>query len=170
MNRFRWFLLVCIAGSLTGAEMVYQMVTTLPPLFSGVEANSTATLQMLIDEQTTIVTNRADANRIVRKDMLVDKAAESGQGTGKWLLAKLTRYYDACLAVKDTLELYTPAAEYKALLTDGERYGAEWQVTLQTIALARWNFSDLPKTAEAHAPLAGAARRLYPGIKPLAVQ
>lgn len=156
--------------AVSGAEMVHQMVTTLPPLFSGIEANSTATLQMLIGETPASPTNKndANANRIVRKDMIIEKAPEDGQGTGKWLLAKLSRYYEACLAVKDQIELYTPAAEHKALLTDGEHYGAEWHVTLQTLSSARWNFSDLAQRPDITLMISGEAQRLYGDRKPLA--
>lgn len=149
------------------AEMGQQMITTLPPLFSGLEPNSTATLQMLIGETTVgTQTNRADANRIIRKDMIIEKSGEDAQGTGKWRLAKLTRYYQACLTVSERIELYTPAAEHKALLTDGEHYGAEWHVTLQTMAGSRWKYSDLPDSAKVSASLAGEARRLFAGLIP----
>lgn len=154
--------------SVFSAEMIPGMEPTLPPLFSGIEADSTATLKLLVGIPSGPASTKSDANRIVRKDMVIEKTATDGQGTRKWLLAKLTRYYEACLNIKDRIDLYTPAVEHKTLLTDGEHYGAEWHLTLQTLSSASFQFSDLAKAPEITLMLTGEAQRLYGKTKPLA--
>ena len=145
------------AKSAWAAEGFIEVITALPPLYAGLEADSNATLQSLLEDKAQPAGMEEDnANRSIKRDII---AARNTFQAGEWTLARLTRFYETSQKIRQYIDVFSPSREFTILLSDDERYGAEWYATLRLLSGARypWNaLAEIPKnTHNTQTALAG---------------
>jgi len=157
--------LTLIAGiGLLRAQGHMEVIASLPPLYSGLEADSNATLQRLMEDRTRDAeTEQDNANRSIKRDLIAAGGAFQTARAGEWVLAKLNRFYETSQRIREHIDVYSPSREYAILLSDDGRYGAEWYATLRLLSSSRYQMSALTEIAN-DTPLALAGRLGRPDL------
>jgi hypothetical protein len=137
------------------------LITSLPPLYIGLEADSNATLLRLLESRVQETDEEENANRSIKKNIIPTRSVFVGAHAqaGEWTLARLNRFHEASQRSRRRIDLFSPAREFIILLSDEERYGAEWSVTLRLLSRGRYPWSALAEisqeTNNTHRALAG---------------
>jgi hypothetical protein len=148
------FILIGLFIAAAAAEGYIDYVTALPPLFSGIEAESNLTLERLLENRIGSADMEDDkSNRSIKHDQIAARNPHLSGVTGEWVLARLNRFYETSQKIRTLAEVYSPAREYALLLENEDRYSAEWWATLRLIHSGRYAFSEL--TNNTRAALAG---------------
>jgi hypothetical protein len=174
MKRIRLALLITInLGLVLCAADYIDYITSLPPLFAGLEVDSNLTLQRLLENRarSTDAEDMANdkANRSIKRDMIDTRGAFLGGGESKeWILTKLNRFYQASQNVRPHADVYSPIREYIIFFDSEDRYSAEWSATLRLIASGRHPFSEILEIADNDDVARACAGRLGYGTVPKA--